>query len=94
VMETKSSLRNVVVLNKDRTTDNVQNCSLYYYIILQLYALYSSMGILCHGQRELSQWKHEGKDPVVEEALSQLFSTVNGQGVRVSDPMLKNKSKS
>jgi hypothetical protein len=39
------------------------------------------------------KWKRDGKNPDVEEALSQLFSTVTGQGVRVSDKILKNKSK-
>jgi hypothetical protein len=32
------------------------------------------------------------KNPDAEEALSQWFSILTGRGVRVSSPMLKNKS--
>jgi hypothetical protein len=45
------------------------------------------------GKRETSQKrKREGKNPDVEDALHQWFSIITGRGVRVSGPMLKNKS--
>ncbi|XP_072119240.1 tigger transposable element-derived protein 4-like [Mobula birostris] len=48
---------------------------------------------LCEGQQGTSQKrKREGKNPDVEKALNQWFSVVTGRGVRVSGPMLKNKS--
>ncbi|XP_025420572.1 tigger transposable element-derived protein 4-like [Sipha flava] len=37
--------------------------------------------------------KREGKDPEVEEALSEWFSLITSHGVRVSGPMLKCKAK-
>jgi hypothetical protein len=40
----------------------------------------------------LQKWKHIGKDSDVEDNLSQWFSVVSGQGICVSDLMLKSKS--
>jgi hypothetical protein len=42
--------------------------------------------------RELPKnWKHESKDPDVEEAISQWLSVVTGRGVHISCPVLKVK---
>jgi hypothetical protein len=40
------------------------------------------------------KWKHEGKDPDVEETLNQWFSAITGIGVLVSGPVLKSKPES
>jgi hypothetical protein len=42
---------------------------------------------LYHGQQGTSKWKHGGKDPDVQEALSQWFSVVTRRGVHVSGPV-------
>jgi hypothetical protein len=46
-------------------------------------------GITRWATRNITKPEEGKKDPDVEEALNQLFSTVTGRGVRVSGPMWK-----
>jgi hypothetical protein len=47
--------------------------------------------VMANGELPKKQ-KHIGKDPDVEDTLSQWFSIVTGRGIHISGPMLKSKS--
>jgi hypothetical protein len=51
------------------------------------------MGIMWRKTGNISHQKHDSKDPDTDGPLNQWFSIVIGQGMYVSDPMLKSKSR-
>ena len=62
-------------------------------IVQQQHKILHELTLYTKGERRLYQKrKREGKDPDVEEALSQWFSIVNTQGLHVTGPVLKSKS--